>query len=570
MASFFGDTSCCGGLDQTNTFDEKLTELEPTISTGVSVKTPSEIMKDLLQLGINKKSNLEVYKGISVEKLGHNHKNGLNDYMADLALHRPNHILELLLAQQEEKPRVTPKDRSQIWRSTFEFMEENLMKANGSDADLRPAFSSFGNQDFQQMLKLLCQVNPFFASALTFSQEKNTLELIAHTKGEPSEADSLYLSLMRILSSNNPSCNINVYFDEDMKVQQLQIIDQNGKERFAEKGEMDYYASGALYNLLFYSTAIHANIDILHDIMSSGIIKSTRHSKTMSTWADHYDDFTTMKYVEVAALYMNAKVGKKEFGADSVADRILTGENGLGGNAEVMQILRQQLCEWMTLTDTNDYITKFLLQNFYNGIDAEEKVVATLDKFDILTEYRKHAALGKDFAEDLTTVMETEKFAAFEKTQQKLKAFMDKFTGGSDKCNIDNISSWIQLWNITNLTQESSSTYSRLSIIPEIMRWRKIDQKYWGKHDVTLMCTMVPTMIKTSPRRHFFTTQCEHDKEHSTDLLEGASTLLDTYERMTTTIKKEYYEEICASKNYIDFGWIHSSLFISNVNSSAS
>jgi hypothetical protein len=46
---------------------------------------------------------------------------------------------------------------------------------------------------------------------------------------------------MRILSSKNPSHNINVYFDEDMKVRGIQIIDQDGNERIAEKDEMDYY-----------------------------------------------------------------------------------------------------------------------------------------------------------------------------------------------------------------------------------------------------------------------------------------------------------------------------------------
>jgi hypothetical protein len=506
MTTFLSDISCCGSLNQTTTFDDepkfRIAELEPTVSTGMSVKTPNEIMKDLLQLGINKKSNLEVYEGIPVEKVGRKKKDGVDEYMAKLSLYRPDHILELLLAQQEAKPGLKVTGRSQIWRSTFKYLDENIIKANEFEADTRPSFSSFGNQEFQQMLTLLCQVNPFFASALTFSQENNTLELIAYKEGEHSESDSLYLKLMRILSSKNPSHNINVYFDEDMKVRGIQIIDQDGNERIAEKDEMDYYATSALYNLLFYATAIHANFHILHDILSSGIVKSTRHSKSIATWADHYDDHTTIKYVEVAALYMDANLGRKEFGAESFADRILTGENGLGGNAEVMQVLRQQLCLWMTLTDTNDFMTKFFFANFYDGIGTEEKVFAILDKFEILTEYRKHAALVKDSAEDLTTTMKKDKFASFEKTEQKLKLFMAKFDDGSDNmCCINTISSWIQLWNITNLTEESTSSFSRLSIIPEIMRWRKIDEKYWDHHDIELMCSMVATMIAPTPRR---------------------------------------------------------------------
>jgi len=502
MTSFFSDNACCGDLQQTSTFDGdlkfRITELDPTISSGMPVKTPKETLKDLLQLGINKKSNLEIYKGIALEKTGRKNKDGIDDYMANLALFRPDHILELLLTQNEEKPGAARKDRSQIWRSTFKFMEENLTK----DSDSRPGFSSFGNQDFQQILTLLCQMNPFFASALTFSEDKSTLELIAYKEGEPGDSDSLYLKLIRTLSSKNSSHNFNVYFDEDMKLRELKMIDQDGNMRVAEKDEFDYYASGALYNLLFYATAIHANIHILHDIMSSGIVKSTRHSKSMATWADHYDDNTAIAYVEVAALYTSAKLGKKEFGPESASDRILTGQKGLGGNADIMPILRQQICEWMKFNDANDFISKFVLQNFYSAAGSEEeKVLSTLEKFDILTEYRKHSAVIKDFAEDLTKAMSKDKSAAFEKTQQKLKVYTDNVIKETDDRCISTISSWVQLWNITNLTQESTSTFSRLSLMPEIMRWRNIDERYWEHQDVDLMCLMSATMMRASARR---------------------------------------------------------------------
>lgn len=110
MTTFLSDISCCGDLQQTSTFDGdlkfRITELEPTISSrsGMPVKTPKETLKDLLQLGISKKSNLEIYKGISLENLGRRKKDDVDDYMANLALLKPDHILELLLTQNEEKP----------------------------------------------------------------------------------------------------------------------------------------------------------------------------------------------------------------------------------------------------------------------------------------------------------------------------------------------------------------------------------------------------------------------------------------------------------------------------------
>ena len=337
---------------------------------------------------------------------------------------------------------------------------------------------------------------------MTFSEDKSTRELLAYKKREPGDSDSLYLKLIRTLcSSKNSSHNINVYFDEDMKVHELKVVDNDGNMRVAEKDEFDYYASGASYNLLFYAITIHANIHILHYIMSNGIVKSTRHSKSVATWADHYDDNTAIAYVEVAARYTSAKLCKKEFGPESASDRILTGQNGLGGNVDVMAILRQQICEWMKFNDANDFISKFLLQSFYSAAGSEDKVFSTLDKFDILTEYRKHAALIKDFAEDLTKAMSKDKSASFEKTQQKLKVYTANVIEETDDRCMSTISSWVQLWNITNLTQESTSTFSRLSIIPEIMRWRNIDERYWEQKDVALVCLMSATMMRPSTRR---------------------------------------------------------------------
>ena len=75
---------------------------------------------------------------------------------------------------------------------------------------------------------------------------------IAYKKREPGDSDSLYLKLIRTLcSSKNSSHNINVYFDEDMKVRELKMVDKDGNMRVVRR-RMNLTTTLLVHHTTFY------------------------------------------------------------------------------------------------------------------------------------------------------------------------------------------------------------------------------------------------------------------------------------------------------------------------------
>lgn len=154
---------------------------------------------------------------------------------------------------------------------------------------------------------------------------------------------------------------INVYFDQDLKVHEIKMIDGNGNEQVVDAFDFDYYSSGVLYNLLFYATAVHVNLSVLQHVLASVLCKSTKHSNTMTEVMNMLvDKDTSVKYVEVAAMFLDASTGQMNFGESK--QKILS---LLGGNSDVNAILRDQLLEWFKFKDTQTFLEKFVLKAFY-------------------------------------------------------------------------------------------------------------------------------------------------------------------------------------------------------------
>jgi len=312
----------------------------------------------------------------------------------------PDKVLEELITSKEEKPGMEQTERSEIWRNAFSIIENNVIKSDRNSADPAEGYLYFGNQDYRKILKLICQVNPFFASALTLSSDKENLELIAYKDTPPASSDSLYLKLIRNLSIDKPYHQINVYFTKDMDIRMMKKYDANGEGTVVPETEWDYYASAVLYNFVFYASSIHATIHVLHYLMCAGMSSSCRHNKKLKAWAAPYDDNIAIKYVEVAALLLDAKFHGKVFGPPD--DKVLTGKNGLGGSTALMPDLRELLCLWGTFKDSDDYMKKFMVKNIHDEMGGDySKTEAVLDKFGILVQFRKSIANVKPFAEDL-------------------------------------------------------------------------------------------------------------------------------------------------------------------------
>jgi hypothetical protein len=85
------------------------------------------------------------------------------------ALGEPNQgvyrVLTGLLGK--EKPGKTVHSRSQEFRDVYTKLMNSVIKTNVDDRDPCEDYLYFGNQDYTKILPMLCQVNPFWASALT-------------------------------------------------------------------------------------------------------------------------------------------------------------------------------------------------------------------------------------------------------------------------------------------------------------------------------------------------------------------------------------------------------------------
>ncbi|GFH49787.1 hypothetical protein CTEN210_06263 [Chaetoceros tenuissimus] len=509
----FMDTACCGGLEQTATFEEGespmpvkkqylITHLETPSSTGgLSTEDPIDEIKDLLNLGLNKKSSIQIFPDTSLpsERLTKKESADVNEYISRMEASKIDHILEILLTTNEEKPGKIAKDRSYIWRSAFKFMQTKVL--NMKESNDTAFFPS--NCNFKQVLEESFRDNPLFASALSLNPNGETLELISFQSRDGHVPDNLYYRLMQALIGIKHK--INVYFDQDLKIREIKMIDGNGNEQVADASDFEYYSSGVLYNLLFYATAVHVNLSVLQHVLASVLCKSTKHSNTMTEVMNMLvDKDTSVKYVEVAAMFLDANMGQMNFGDSK--QKILS---LLGGNSDVNAILRDQLLEWLKFKDTQMFVEKFVLKASYEK-NSEDEITALIDKVQILGRYRKISNAIKEFDSELIAILTEEKASALEKTNAKIKSCMLKFESDT----LESFSSIVQLWNISKCTQEASANFTRFSIVPEIMRWRNINQKYWEPLDVKVMNAVVISQIATFKSIH---DNNETDKENEKD-----------------------------------------------------
>ena len=145
-----------------------------------------------------------------------------------------------------------PKEDSTELARWQQIIINNFFKENVDDPPPVAGYLYFGNKNFAKQLGLLCQVNPFFASALTVVYEGGTpyLELKAYDENEKDPAK--YLEFTRLLT--DASHRVNVRFNMDMTINKITNY-ANGKEEIVEKKDYDYFASGAIYNVIYYVSA---------------------------------------------------------------------------------------------------------------------------------------------------------------------------------------------------------------------------------------------------------------------------------------------------------------------------
>ncbi len=59
--------------------------------------------------------------------------------------------------------------------------------------------------------------------------------------------------------------------------------------------EVDRWASSALFNLSYYASCVHANIHVLHYILTAALDESSRDFGAMNEWAKFYSTHVPAK-----------------------------------------------------------------------------------------------------------------------------------------------------------------------------------------------------------------------------------------------------------------------------------
>jgi len=466
----------------------------------------------------------------------------------DLQIETNREVIKFLstvtFAEVEDKPK---EDTKEILRYQQMIINNNI-KEDINDPPPVPGYLYFGNKNFAKQLGLLCQVNPFFASALTvaYGTDGTTtyLELKAYDENEKNPAK--YLEFTRLLS--DPCHRINVRFNMDMTINKITNY-ANGKEEIVEEKDYNYYASGAIYNVIYYSSAWHATIHVLQYLMTTCIVQSCQHDKGLSAWAEPYDDNIPIKYVEVALLLVQSSLDSKEDKA-----KIITGVNGFGSTLDTKPLLKKILCTWGTCKTAQDYMESFLVCD----------IIKTATKFDateimkqagILAEFNKHIDNVKPFAEELSGAMKKSNANAFEKTEKNIKDFMSET--GPDVSSIDTVSSWVQLMTCTGITHGSTLSYTRLLAVPEIVRWRNISSDKFDGDDIGLMKVGLGTIAGMTIDRHCFTDQMTHGKKWNTkNVLKEVMLVLQKYNSKATELKKNYESDLVKDTDLREYGFI--------------
>ena len=441
------------------------------------------------------------------------------------------------------KPKSTGERRSKEWLQLYTQTIEEVIKPIRMPCE---GYLYFGNQDYTKILPTLCQCNPFFASALTVSGDNDEyfeLNVLGNHK---------YAKVMKTMRSTARTSHFSVRFNKDMALTQI-VNHESGQAVVVPESEWNYYASGVCYSMFYYAQAIQALIHVLHYFMTLAINASTDHNGSLNAWAELYDDNIALKYIEVAAVLYDSSIelparsfnkGKKLTGAGT------ENEVTLGGSRAVMDgPMLDILCDWGSFKNTDDFTKKFLLRDIYETAkDPEEAMKAG----DILTEFKKHLANVDPFATELTAAMMVDSAASVEKAGEELKTFMSEI--GEGVSSIDSIPSFVQLMSCTGMMHGSTLSFTRLIMMPEVMRWMDEGSDVWTKKDWGLIEQTMGTMAGMTPGRHVFTSKPKYGD--TDDISDGVKEVLAKFDEKAEALKVAYKKELEKRDGFRELGWI--------------
>ena len=179
---------------------------------------------------------------------------------------------------------------------------------------------------------------------------------------------------------------------------------------------MDYWASCALYNLVYYASCVHANIHVLHYLLTAALHVSSQDFSALNDWAKFYATHVPTKYGQVGDILIRSQPNFFEIfdegTAETVADTyaLLTGSLGFGADDgdKLRNILTRMLNIWTA--DPTNYIDNMLSA-------PKDKLL----KAGFLTEFMKHHDLVPNFAKDVADALKSTDDKKFTIAEDRLK-----------------------------------------------------------------------------------------------------------------------------------------------------
>ena len=231
----------------------------------------------------------------------------------------------------------------------------------------------------------------------------------------------------------------------------------------------------------------------------------------------------------------------------------VAGKDGFGASPVIKKDMRDILCSWGRCKTAQDFMDTSLLSDLKATCGGDyEKVI---EEANILTEFRKHIDSVQPFADDLANAMRGNDKEAFDKAEALLTEFMSDTGAGVSE--IDSISSWVQLMSCTGILHGSTLSYTRLITVPEINRWRNINQETYDKFDTDLVGVVLGTIGGMTLDRHVFTSEMTKGKPWKTeDISDDVMGVLQKYNKMSLELKETYKAEILEREDFREYGWI--------------
>jgi hypothetical protein len=403
-------------------------------------------------------------------------------------------------------------------------------------------YNFFGNENHATNLVMILKNNPFMASTLT--QNGDGFELKSY---DPDEVDpSLFLKVLRTL--NGAGHRVNFEFDSNMEITKFEVFDDVTGTSIPGDLNLQEWASSAIYNVLFYSSCVHATIHVFHYLLTSAFQYSSQDFEAMNKWAVTYAKNVPLKYQQVGLLLITnpppppipdpTKV-ENNFASVLFTYALLTGPAGWGSSQALRPILKDLLDSWGQSKTAIGWLDTMMNVSLEKMKDAG-----------ILTEFIKHVDLIEEFAEEASSALSEINQDKFTIAELGMKDYLKSC--GSFESTIDTVESWLELMSVTGIVHGSTLSYTRFLAQADIARWRNIKCDTWDTPDLNLITGGLGTIVGMEEGRHVMSS--------TTDTYAPKLQLvLDKFDEKSTSLKEKYQCELLDPKNrelFNSYGWI--------------